>query len=101
MINVIASIKVKESCMDAFLDIFKSNISNVLNEEGCIEYAPTIDFKTELASQLLDSSTVTIIEKWESFENLRAHLVAPHMLEYRSEVADLVESVSLKVLKYA
>jgi len=32
MINVIASIRVKESCMDEFLDIFKSNISNVLNE---------------------------------------------------------------------
>ncbi len=101
MINVIASIKVKESCLDAFLVIFKANISNVLNEEGCIEYTPTIDFKTELASQLLDSNTVTVIEKWESFENLRAHLVAPHMLEYRSKVADLVESVSLKVLEPA
>ena len=101
MINVIASIKVNESCLDAFLDIFKANISNVLNEEGCIEYTPTIDFKTELASQHLDSSTVTIIEKWESFEDLRAHLVAPHMLEYKSKVSDLVQSVSLKVLESA
>ena len=75
MINVIASIKVKESCLDAFLEV--------------------------LAPQLLDSRTVTIIEKWQSIENLRAHFVAPHMLAYKSEVADLVESVSLKVLEDA
>ena len=101
MINVIASIKVKESCLDAFLEVFKANVPNVLNEEGCIEYAPTVDFKADLAPQLLDSRTVTIIEKWQSIENLRAHFVAPHMLAYKSEVADLVESVSLKVLEDA
>lgn len=101
MINVIASIKVKESCLDSFLEIFKANVANVLNEEGCLEYAPTVDFKTELAPQALDSNTVTIIEKWESVEHLRAHLVAPHMLEYKSKVADLVEKVSLKVLESA
>ena len=101
MINVIASIKVKESCLEAFLDIFKANVPNVLNEEGCIEYTPTTDFKTDLAPQHLDSKTVTIIEKWESIDDLRAHLVAPHMLEYKSKVADLVESVSLKVLESA
>ncbi len=101
MINVIASIRVKESCLDAFLEIFKANVANVLNEEGCLEYAPTIDCKTELAPQVLDSNTVTIIEKWESVEHLRAHLVAPHMLEYKSNVADLVENVSLKILESA
>ena len=101
MINVIASIKVKESCLDEFLDIFKANIPNVLAETGCVEYAPTVDFQTELASQILDANTVTIIEKWETYENLQAHLLAPHMLDYRSKVKDLVESVSLQVLKSA
>jgi len=99
MINVIASITVNETCMDSFVKIFKSNIQNVLNEEGCVEYTPTIDFETKLPPQILDSNIVTIIEKWETIENLEAHLVAPHMLEYRSKVQDLVESVSLKVLK--
>lgn len=99
MIHVLASIKVKESCRDAFVEIFKANIPNVLNEEGCIEYIPTIDFNTDLPPQVLDSNIVTIIEKWETFENLQAHLAAPHMVEYKSNVQDLVESVSLKVLK--
>ena len=42
--------------------------------------------------------SVTIIEKWETLENLEAHLKAPHMLAYREKVQDLVEGTSLKVL---
>ena len=99
MINVIAAIKVKESHMDEFLEIFKSNISNVINEAGCIEYAPAIDFITDLAPQVCDSNTVTVIEKWETLESLQAHLIASHMLEYKEKVRDIVESVSLKVLE--
>ena len=99
MINVLASIKVKDSCKDAFLEIFKLNIPNVLSEEGCIEYTPTIDFNTDLPPQVLDSNVVTIIEKWETFEDLQEHLSAPHMLEYKSKVQGLVENVSVKILK--
>ncbi len=101
MINVIATIEVKDSRLDDFIEIFKSNVPNVLQEDGCIEYLPTVDFNAKLPSQVLDSSTVTVIEKWESFAHLQAHFVAPHMLKYKSEVKDLVESVSLKILKSA
>ena len=99
MINVIASIKIKSSQIESFIQIFKSNIPNVLNEEGCIEYSATIDFKTDLPIQALDSTMVTIIEKWESFNHLKAHFTAPHMLQYKSEVEEMVYSVSLKVLE--
>jgi quinol monooxygenase YgiN len=43
MINVIASIHIKEGRLSEFVEIFKSNIPNVLEEKGCIEYVPTID----------------------------------------------------------
>jgi quinol monooxygenase YgiN len=46
------------------------------------------------------SNVVTIIEKWKTLECLQAHLIAPHMLEYKAKVADLVEDVSLKVLQF-
>jgi len=100
MISVIASIQIKENCLDSFLEIFKSNIPNVMNEEGCVEYAPTIDLDTGLEPQALDPNVVTIIEKWETFQCLQAHLIAPHMLEYKATVSDLVEHVSLKVLQF-
>ncbi len=98
MINVIASIRVKEGRRAEFLDIFRANIANVLQEKGCLEYVPTVDVATGLPPQELNENVVTIIEKWQSLEDLRAHLNAPHMLAYRIAVTDLVADVSLKVL---
>ena len=98
MINVIASIHIKEGRLSEFIEIFKSNIPNVLEEKGCIEYVPTIDVLTGLPPQELNNNVVTIIEKWDSLEDLQAHLSAPHMLAYKENVKDLVDKVSLKVL---
>jgi len=101
MINVIASIYINEGRLSEFIEIFKSNIPNVIKEKGCIEYVPTIDVPTGLPPQELNSNVVTIIEKWDSVEDLQAHLSALHMLEYREKVKDLVEKMSVKVLKEA
>jgi len=98
MINVIASIHIKEGRLSEFVEIFKFNIPNVLEEKGCIEYVPTIDVPTGLPPQELNNNVVTIIEKWRSLEDLQAHLLTPHMLAYKEKVKDLVDKVSLKVL---
>ncbi|WP_319576511.1 putative quinol monooxygenase [uncultured Desulfobacter sp.] len=99
MISVIASIHVKEGQLDKFIEIFKSNMPTVLEEKGCIEYIPTVDMPTGLPPQELNNTAVTIIEKWRSVEDLKAHLSSPHMLEYKEKTNDLVESMSVKVLK--
>jgi quinol monooxygenase YgiN len=101
MVHVIASIQVKPEFVGAFLEIFKANVPHVRAEHGCLDYTPTIDIDAELAPQQLDRTIVTIIEKWESLDALRAHLKAPHMLTYKEAVANMVESVSLKVLQPA
>jgi quinol monooxygenase YgiN len=101
MINVIASIHIKDGHVSEFIKIFKSNVPNVLAEKGCIEYVPTVDVQTGLPIQELDENVVTIIEKWDSIEDLKAHLSAPHMREYHKEVEDLIEKVSVKVLEPA
>ena len=101
MINVIASVYVKDGKLSEFVEIFKSNVPNVLEEDGCIEYVPTVDLHTGLPYQELDKDVVTIIEKWDSIEALQAHMSAPHMLEYKKRVSDIVEKVSIKILKPA
>ena len=101
MINVIASIRIKDGRVSEFIDIFKSNIPNVLAEKGCIEYMPTLDVPIGHPNQVLDNNVVTIIEKWGSVEDLKAHMGAPHMTAYREKVTDLVENVSLKILAEA
>ena len=98
MINVIASIHIKEGRLSDFIEIFKTNIPKVLEEKGCVEYVPTIDIPTGLPLQKLNNNVVTIIEKWSSLEDLQTHLTAPHMLAYKEKVKNLVDNVSLKVL---
>jgi quinol monooxygenase YgiN len=101
MVNVIASIRVKAGRVSEFLEIFKSNVPSVTQERGCIEYFPAVDIDADLPPQSLDENVVTIIEKWESLDALRDHLKTPHMLAYKENVKDIVEEVSLKVLKEA
>ena len=101
MIHVIATIYVKEGAVSEFIAIFKSNVPAVLAEKGCVEYVPTVDLDTGLPPQDVNSNVVTIVEKWDRLEDLRAHLVAPHMVAYQRKVKDLVEKVTIKVLEEA
>ena len=98
MINVIASIFIKEGKRSDYLRNLKAGVAVVRKEKGCIEYVPTSDIETGLPVQIRDKNVVTIIERWESLDALNAHLVSPHMLEYREKVKDLVDRVSVKVL---
>ncbi|MGD9732611.1 MAG: putative quinol monooxygenase [Desulfamplus sp.] len=101
MINVIASIEVKEGRLSEFLEIFKANIPNVLQEKGCKYYVPTVDVPTGLPPQELNSNVVTIIEKWDTLDDLKAHLSAPHMVAYHKQVKNIIEKISIKVLRAA
>ena len=101
MITVIASIHVKSGHTAQFLDIFKSNVPAVLAEEGCIEYYPAVDVQTGLPPQELDENVVTVMEKWENPDALKNHLGTPHMLAYREQVKEIVEKLTVKVLKKA
>lgn len=98
MIHVIASLQIKEEHLAEFIGIFKANVPNVLQEKGCVEYVPTIDVPTDLPPQEKHPNAVTIVEKWETLDDLLAHLKAPHMLTYGEKVKDMVEKKSLKIL---
>ena len=60
MIFVLASIQVRPGKLPAFLERFKANVPNVINEDGCIEYIPTIDLDAKLNWQVLDENTQTL-----------------------------------------
>ena len=102
MIFVIATIEVQEGQRDAFLAEFHRLMPLVHAEVGCIEYGPTVDVVTGIPVQIAQRPlVVTIVEKWESIDALGAHLVAPHMIEYRVRVKDFVKGVTLQVLEPA
>lgn len=98
MVHVIAVVETGER--DAYLKELHKVVPFVRVEEGCIEYGPTIDLETDFAAPVRDN-VVTIIEKWEDIHSLKAHLVAPHMLEYRKRVKGLIERMTVHVLQNA
>lgn len=99
MIYVIATIEVAAGRRDDFLAEFRRIVPLVRREQGCLEYGPTVDVPTKIAAQgAVRENAVTIIEKWESLETLEAHLAAPHMVEYRAKVRDLVVGATLQIL---
>ncbi len=102
MICVIAKIEVAEGRRDDFLAEFRQLVPKVLEEEGCVEYGPMIDVPAHLGAQAPPrDNLVTVVEKWESLEALEAHLMAPHMVEYRKRVRPMVVSTSLEILEPA
>jgi quinol monooxygenase YgiN len=99
MIHVIATVKLKPSSREAYLEVLRDNVPNVKAEAGCLGYEPELDIDSGLPIQgAVRENVVTIIEAWESLEHLMAHLKTPHMLAYRNAVTDYVENVSIQVM---
>ena len=99
MIHVVATIEVQDGQRDAFLKHFHELVPKVLAEEGCLEYGPTVDLETNLSAQPpLQPNVVTVIEKWTELPALEKHLMAPHMVEFRGSVKDLLVETKVHVL---
>lgn len=99
MIHVLALIETTPGHRDDFLREFAKVTVPVRQEQGCIEYGAAVDAVTDIpVQQQLGENSVMIVEKWESVDHLKAHLVAPHMADYRIRVKAFVKSVELKIL---
>src|SRR5687767_8327792 len=102
MIHVLATVTVKPGKREAFLAEFHRIMPMVHAEAGCIEYGPTVDVASGISVQgAVRENVAVIIEKWENLASLKAHMQAPHMVEYRVRVKDFVENVTLQILEPA
>ena len=102
MIHVIAAIELQPDSRDEFLEHFHRGMELVREEEGCLEYGPTVDLPTSIPAQPDERpNVVTVVEKWDSLEALEAHLIAPHMLAYREQVKSLVVGATIHILEPA
>ena len=100
MIHVLAQIETVPGHRDDFLAEFAQVAILVRQEAGCIEYGAAIDVPTGISVQnFLGETVVMIVEKWESIDHLKAHLVAPHMSDYRIRIRPHVQGVTLRVLE--
>lgn len=99
MICVTATVNLKEGKRDAYLAELRKIIPDVRKENGNIEYAPYVDFASGFPVQPpVRPDTVVIVEKWESLDALKKHMVAPHMGPYRQATKEIVLSMQVQVL---
>jgi quinol monooxygenase YgiN len=102
MIHVLATIELVAGKRDEFLRHFHDLVPQVRAEDGCLEYGPAVDVAADPPLERKPRAhTVVVIEKWRDLPALRAHLAAPHMANYRQQVAELVSSVELQILQPA
>lgn len=91
MVNVIVFFDLHMGKRDEFLEEFRKIVPLVNAEDGCIEYGATIDVDmgdSKISPPRHDH--ITVLEKWESIDALKAHVTASHMLEYRPKVKPLI-----------
>ncbi len=61
-----------------------------LLKKGALNTCP-IDMQDAGAVQTqFGGDTFAVIEKWESLDHLKAHMVAPHMAAYANQVKDML-----------
>ena len=100
MIHVLAEIETVPGHRADFLAEFAQVAIPVRKEAGCIEYGAAVDVPTDISvQQNPGENVVMIVEKWESIDHLKAHLVAPHMTDYRVRIKSFVKGVTLRVLE--
>ena len=71
-------------------------------EDGCIEYAATVDAKGVGPLQAkFGADTFVVVEKWASLDALKAHAAAPHMKAYAAKTKDMITERKIHVLTAA
>lgn len=102
MIHVVAIITTKPGKRDEVLSAFNAIVPTVLEEEGCIEYGPTIDATDAPSIQTaFGPDTYVVIEKWTSAATLDAHGKSAHMAAYGAKVKDLLADRVIHILSAA
>ncbi len=102
MIHVIAAIEVAEGRRDDLLALVRELVPKVLEEDGCLEYGPTVDVQTSMEIQgYVREHVLVMVERWESVDALKAHMTVPHMATFLAEAKEMVQGLSLQILEPA
>ncbi|MCP4596537.1 putative quinol monooxygenase [Neptuniibacter sp.] len=100
MLKVIATIVTAPGHRDSVIAELKQIQPMVVQEQGCIHYDIFVDLDTDLPrTQPSDPDIITLLEGWQSLQELETHLSAPHMLVFRDKVKSSVESVKLRIVQ--
>jgi len=91
MLIVLAKAKVGAGAIDRAREAISTMVEASRAEEGCIEYTFTLD--------VLDTTSMHIVEKWKDEAALAAHFATPHMAAFGKAIADLDVEI-IEAIKY-
>ncbi|MCK0128782.1 putative quinol monooxygenase [Erythrobacter sp. F6033] len=91
MLIVVGKAKLGSGALDAGRSALATMIEASRAEEGCVDYS--------YATDILDPSTMHIIEKWVDEAALVAHFQTPHMAAFQKALGNLDVTIS-EVLKF-
>jgi len=98
--HILVTMIVKEGRMQEFLAVCEELRPLVLKENGCQAYEYTREIPSPLGIQEpIETNRITLIERWESFDALKAHMETPHMKAAGLKMKDLRSSVVARVLE--
>ena len=96
MLNVIVTMRIKEGRMKEFLAACGELRPLVLRDPGCRAYSYTRDTASPFGTEI-EADRITLLERWDSLDALKAHLETPHMKAAGEKMKDLRASVELRV----
>ena len=98
MLHVIVTMRIKEGQMQGFLAACAELRPLVLREPGCQAYEYTRDVVSPFGEpRPVEADRITLLERWESMEALKAHLATPHMKAAGAKMKDMRASVELQL----
>ncbi len=102
MVHLVVTAIVKEGMMDDYLRECRKVRPLVLAEKGCVEYTFIREIPSHLAIQeKINPDRVTLIEKWETMEDLAAYGQSSHMKEFGPRAGAMRHSITAVVAETA
>ena len=90
-IKVIARSTIKNNCMDEAIKLYRLLVEETRKEQGCISY--------ELFNELGNENNITLIEEWESLEDLNKHTKTTHFIELVNKLSEIETEAPVLIYK--
>ena len=90
-LNVVATISAKEGTAEGLGAALKKLAEASRGDTGCIAY--------EVYESASTPGTFVTVERWESQDDLDAHMKAPHVAEAFATQGDAIDNVAIHPLK--
>jgi quinol monooxygenase YgiN len=89
LLTVIGRLHAKAGQEDALRTALESLVEPTKKEKGCVTY--------DLHQGVEDPGLFVFYENWDSGEDLDAHLAAPHLAEFATQLGELLDDSGLVI----